>query len=44
MHWRAAKPPSSVIHAGRLSNLRASRFFGKGISCVFLPLVWNTLP
>src|SRR3979409_1296656 len=26
-HWRAAKPPSRVIHPGCCSDLRASRFF-----------------
>jgi hypothetical protein len=25
-HWRAAKPPSSVIHPGWLNDLRVSRF------------------
>src|SRR5580704_1295988 len=33
-HWRAAKPPSSVIHADCPNSLRASRFFAAGI---FIP-------
>src|SRR5262249_26700187 len=33
-HWRAAKPPSSVIHADRPNSLRASRFLSAGI---FIP-------
>src|SRR6185312_3377387 len=33
-HWRAAKPPSSVIHADWPISLRASRFLAAGM---FIP-------
>src|SRR4029079_10928497 len=39
-HWRAAKPPSSVIHAGWLVDFRASRFLG----AVFVPLIGLPTP
>ena len=40
-HWRAAKPPYSVIHADWPNDLRTSRFFGAGI---FLTLAFSRSP
>src|ERR1700732_5338164 len=45
MHRRAAKPPSRVIHPGRCSDLRASRFFVAAIPLLpaLHPLIQGTL-
>src|ERR1700749_3501026 len=40
-HWRAAKPPSSVIHADCPNSLRASRFLAAGM---FIPPKHQTYP